>query len=478
MLKKLVMRYQMLSKAKRATLWITLCSFLQKGISFITVPIFTRVLTTADYGSVSVYQSWESVATYIVTLGITYGGFNNGMIKFGDDKEGYTSSVAGLVFVMGAFWSVLCFAFSGRASAFSGLSKTLLALLFVEVVSRGIYDVWVSRMKYDFEYKKMVAASLFLAIASPALGVALVFVASDKVLARVAGFVLVELAFALVLTVVMLRRGKRLYRGSYWKFTLLFNLPLLPHYLSQVILSSSDRIMIGNMCSASDAGVYSIAYTAGMLMTLLTTSLNSTVVPWLYRKLDEGAYDRIRKVGVMLLSGIAVAIIGVDALAPDIVSILAPTEYSEAMGLIPVISASVFFMFVYSYCSNIEFFFEKTWLATVASVSAAILNITLNLVFIPVFGYVAAGYSTLICYAAMALAHYVFAQRVAETNCSVKALNGKAVWGLGGAFCAASVAFSCIYGFPAARYGLVLTIVALIIWKRKAIVSLAKEGLS
>ena len=81
-------KYNGLSKVKKATLWITFCSFLQRGLSFITVPIFTRLLSTADYGSVSVYQSWEMVATYLATLGVTYGGFNNGMIKFKDDREG------------------------------------------------------------------------------------------------------------------------------------------------------------------------------------------------------------------------------------------------------------------------------------------------------------------------------------------------------------------------------------------------------
>ena len=471
-------RYKSLSKVRRATLWITLCSFLQRGVSFITVPIFTRMLTTAEYGSVSVYQSWEAVAAYLVTLGVTYGGFNNAMIKFKDDREGYASSVVGLVLAMGALWAVLCLSLSDLISAFSGLPLALLVLLFVEVVSRGVYDIWVSRMRFDFDYRKTVAASLLLAVGAPVLGVMLVFVATDKVLARIAGFVLVELTLAVVVGIAMVRRGRTIYRGEYWKFTLLFNVPLLPHYLSQVVLSSSDRIMIGNMCSASDAGIYSIAYTTGMIMTLLTSSLNSTVMPWLYRKLDERSYDRIRKTGVVLLGGIAVVILGVDALAPDIVAVLAPAEYGEAMGLVPVISASVFFMFVYSYCSNIELFYEKTRMATVASILAALLNIVLNLVFIPMFGYVAAGYSTLACYVAMAFAHYVFAQRVTKSVAGEKALDGRGIWGIGFAFCLTSIAFSCLYGLPAVRYGLVVAIALFSIWKRRAIVSMVREGLA
>lgn len=49
--------YKNLSVSMKAALWFTICGFVQKGISFITLPIFTRLLTTAQYGIVSVYVS-------------------------------------------------------------------------------------------------------------------------------------------------------------------------------------------------------------------------------------------------------------------------------------------------------------------------------------------------------------------------------------------------------------------------------------
>ena len=201
-------------------------------------------------------------------------------------------------------------------------------------------------------------------------------------------------------------------------------------------------------------------------------------MPWLYRRLEDRSYSRIRKTGIVLLGGIATVILGMDALAPDIVAILAPEEYGEAMMLVPVISASVFFMFVYSYCSNIELYYEKTRMAAIASILAAILNIALNLIFIPMFGYTAAGYTTLVCYVVMAFAHYAFANHVTKSIAGEKVLDGRGIWGLGIVFCFASIAFSCLYGLPAVRYGLVIAIVLLAIWKRNAVVSLVEKGLS
>ncbi len=468
-------KFRSLSKVKRATLLITFCSFLQRGISFITVPIFTRMLSTADYGTVSVYQSWEMVATYFVTLGVTYGGFNNGMLKFKDDREGYTSSVAGLVVCMGLLWLALCLVLSDSAVALTGMPLIFVALAFTEVIAKGVYDVWVSRMRFDYEYKKLVPTSLILSVAVPALGVVFVIMASDKALARILSFVLVEVAFAVVLGRFILRRGKCFCKWEYWKFTLLFNIPLLPHYLSQVVLTSSDRIMISNLCGSSDAGVYSIAYSVGMLMTLLTNSLNTTVTPWIYHTMDAKEYKKIGRTSVYLLGFIALALLFVDILAPEVVAILAPGEYREAMTLVPIIAASVFFMFMYSYCSNIEFYYEKTRLAAVASVIAATLNLALNAACIPVFGYRAAGYTTLLCYMVLGAAHYIFSRRVVLRKTGSVAIDGRVMWGLAIVFVAISLVLPSLYSLPIVRYALFAAALIAAFINRENIVAKLKE---
>lgn len=463
-------KYLGLSKVKKATLWFTGCSFLQRGVSFITVPIFTRLLTTAEYGSVSVYQSWEMVALYVITLGVPYGGFNNGMIRYKDDREGYTTSVSSLIVFMGLLWLALGALFSDVFTIGTGMSAIQTLLLIIEVTVVGIYEVWVARMRFDYEYNKLVPATLILAVAVPALGVPLVMLTSDKVLARILSFVIVEVVFAVVLGRFMLKRSKHVFNPEYWRFTLLFNIPLLPHYLSQVVLSSSDRIMIANFCTASEAGIYSIAYSAGMVMALLNSSLNSTVTPWVYRSMDSKEFKKIGRSCIFLLGGLALVILAVDVLAPEVVALLAPGEYSEASALIPVIAASVFFMFLYSYCSNIELYFEKTGLVSIASIAAAVLNVVLNAVCIPLFGYQAAGYTTLACYIVLGAAHYVFAQRVAKREAGVSVLNSRGVWGIAVLFVAASVVLPLLYPYPVVRYVvLVLTVIACFVFREKLI---------
>ena len=66
--KALLKKYQNLNRAVKASFWFLVCSFFQKGVAFITTPIFTRLFTADQYGIYSVYQSWSSVISLLVGL--------------------------------------------------------------------------------------------------------------------------------------------------------------------------------------------------------------------------------------------------------------------------------------------------------------------------------------------------------------------------------------------------------------------------
>ena len=95
--KKALNKYQNSSPVFKATIWFMICSILQKAISLITVPIFTRMLTQEQYGQYSVYNSWQQIFAMICTLRLEYSVFNKGMSKFKDRRDEYTTSMQGLI---------------------------------------------------------------------------------------------------------------------------------------------------------------------------------------------------------------------------------------------------------------------------------------------------------------------------------------------------------------------------------------------
>ena len=96
MFQKVFLKYRELSPVAKAAVWFTFCSFFQQGISLLTTPIFTRILSEADYGLVAVYNSWLSLLTVFCTLNLSGGVFNNGMIAYEKYRDKYVASMQGL----------------------------------------------------------------------------------------------------------------------------------------------------------------------------------------------------------------------------------------------------------------------------------------------------------------------------------------------------------------------------------------------
>ena len=94
MVTKILNKYKEMSVPIKAALWFTVCSFLQRGVSMITTPIFTRMLSTEEYGLYSTYLSWENVLLMVVSLCL-YKSIMNLYIKY-DDQERVLAAICGL----------------------------------------------------------------------------------------------------------------------------------------------------------------------------------------------------------------------------------------------------------------------------------------------------------------------------------------------------------------------------------------------
>ena len=88
--------------------------------------------------------------------------------------------------------------------------------------------------------------------------------------------------------------------------------------------------------------------------------------------------------------------------------VFSTAAYYEAIYIIPPISASIIFTTMYSFFSIPEYYYDANKFSMVASIIAAVANIITNYIFIKLFGYLAAGFTTLFCNILMALGHYVY----------------------------------------------------------------------
>ena len=415
MLKRFLGKYNSLPVQVKASFWFLICSFMQKGISALATPIFTRLLTPAEYGNFNVFSSWLSIVTIFVSLQLYYGVYTSGLVKFKEERAVFASSLQGLTLLLTLCWTVVYVISRNFWNNFLGLTTVQVLSMLTMIWTTAVFNFWAAEQRVEYKYRNLVIITILVSILKPVVGVFFVINAEDKVTARILAILLTELICYTGLFWVQLNKGKVFFSKKYWKYSLSFNLPLIPHYLSQTVLSSADRIMIRDMIGSSEAGIYGLAYSVALIMTIFNASLSQSVSPWMYQKIKDKNIAPIGNIAYLTLVLIAVVNLFLICLAPEVISFFAPLSYHEAIWIIPPVAMSVYFMFMYDYFARFEIYYEKTTFMMLASIIGAGLNIALNAVFIRLFGYMAAGYTTLVCYILYVVGHYYMMRQICKT---------------------------------------------------------------
>lgn len=480
----LINKYKYIPVAVKVSIWFAVCSIIQKAIQFITIPLFTRLLSTQEYGQFTIYQSWFSLFSIFATLNLSYGVFNNGMMKYENHQKEYISSMQGLSIVATTITFVLSILLIGVIRRFVTMSIAEMTIMFLQILFTPPLLFWSTQQRFMYKYKALVIVTLTVAVLNPIVGLIMVIGAQDKGFARIFSSAIVGIVVGAFFMVYNFVKGRVFFQKQYWRFALKFNLPLIPHYLSMIVLGQADRIMIGQYYGQSQIAIYGLAYSLSLVMNIITQSINSSFVPWTYRQCKQGKYKDIGKVSDILLFVIGVCCLLPSVFAPELMAILGPAEYAEGAYLVAPISMSVFFTFLYGLFGNIEFYFEKSKFVMIASVSGAVLNIILNSIFIPMFGYQAAAYTTLICYIAFSIAHYIFMKKTCrEQGITEPIYNIKRIIIISIVLFIVSHGVMFSYEFPLLRIG-IIGIICAIVWmnRNKFIVELkqlkAKDNVS
>lgn len=474
-MKKLLEAYKELPIQVKASIVFLLCSFLQRGVNFITTPIFTRILTTTEYGQYTVFNSWLQIITPIVSLNLWSGVYSQGVVKFDKDKSVYSSSLQGLSLFLISLWLIIYITFRNQFNSFFAVNTIQMIAMFIIIWSSGSFHFWSVEQRVDFKYKKLAFLTVVVSIVQPLICIFLIVYSTNKVTARILGIAIVQLIFYLGTFTSQIKKGKKLFSKRYWIYALRFNIPLLPHYLSLVILSSSDRIMISNMVSNEKAGIYNLAYSISMIMTMFNTALQQTIEPWMFKKLKSNKIEEIKKVAYPCFLLVAFVNLLLILLAPEVISIFAPADYYEAVWVIPSVALSVFFMFLYSFFASFEFYYEKTHYVTLATVGGALLNVVLNYVCIKKFGYLAAGYTTLFSYILYAILHYIFMRKICKIFLNnTQPYNAFFIFIIGIGILIIGIGCTLLYKYPFIRYIILLSIIVLCYIFRRFLLKLIK----
>lgn len=190
--------------AFKSGIWYTISNFLLKSIGFITTPIFTRVLTVEEYGSYNNYTSWLSIMAIIVSINLS-ATLISAKYDYADEFDSYIFSIGVLEAVSSCIWIFVINIFSGFFMDVFDLNLIHINCMFVYIFFSSVFDLFQARERFLYKYKINAISSVFNAVISTLLSVALVLCFEDRLTGRIIGMVTPMVVIGILLWFFLLK---------------------------------------------------------------------------------------------------------------------------------------------------------------------------------------------------------------------------------------------------------------------------------
>lgn len=410
------------NKAAKAGIAYTVGNVLLKGIAFLTLPIFSRILTTEEFGFYNLYVSYETILTIFVGVCL-YGSLRTAKYDYRHEFESYVSStlmLSGFVYIIVMFSGNIIYPIISKSF---GFDRVILNILITHSYAMFIFQFYNTWLALDFKYKKFLVVSGINSIGGTTFSIFLILVVfkSHRYIGRIYGYAIVPICVAAIIWLSFFREARRkkliLFNKGYWKYGLSISIPLVVHTFSQQILSQFDRIMINTLVSVAAVGIYGFIQTIASILQIIVQSMDNAWSVWMYEQLDKKQYSQIQEKARTYILLTNILYVGFISLAPDVIHIAGTKEYYHGISMIIPLSYAIYFIFLYSLPVHIEYFYKKTKYIAIGTSIAAVINISLNYFFICSCGYMAAAWTTLASYILLFVFHWYIAKKLTIIIC-------------------------------------------------------------
>ena len=399
-----------MKRQNRVAFFNILSTLLLRGISFITMPLFTRLLGDSGYGVTQIYNTWVSVLAIIFTLQ-TQGTLVNARVEYPEEEQDkYQSAVMGLSMLLFLACSALVLLFIGPVSAALKLDKLLIVLMLIQAF--GTYCVNFLNMKFVYEFKAGRNMILSLLVTLVTLGLSLALILQMPMETRYYGRILaISSTYGIIgipACIYILAKGKTLFHKEYWQFCIALAIPVVFYNLSDLILGQSDKVMVQQMLDDARVGRYSAALTFGGVMFTIFSALNNSWCPFFFEDMKQGEREKVRQKAGNFLELFTVLSVGFILLAPEVYRVAVSGDFWDSTTLIPIFVSSYFLNFLCTFPINYEYYRKQTKAVAVVTIVSSLVNVGLNWLLIRCMGMAGAAVATMLSHSLQLAMHYVY----------------------------------------------------------------------
>ena len=155
-------KYRKMSIPVKASIWYMVCNVINKGISLLSTPIFTRLLTEEQYGTFAIFQSWFSILIIFTSLNVFLGGYQKGLLLFKEDIKRFTASQLGLTTTITIIFFGIYILNKNFWTGIFDLPSNLMTAMFIELLLMPALELWSTQQRFDYKYRKYTSPKIFV----------------------------------------------------------------------------------------------------------------------------------------------------------------------------------------------------------------------------------------------------------------------------------------------------------------------------
>jgi len=399
------------SLALKAGFWYVVSNFLGKAISYITTPLFARLMSAEQYGEFSNYASWQSTLL-ILTSAELYNTLSRAYYDYTEDYDKYISSVATTIFLITT--GVYTFFLLNQQWIFSvvAIPQEYVHLLFFTLLFQSCKAIWLARERTLYRYKTVALVSVLNLLIPTLVALALVLLLPEtqRLGGRLYGTYLPISAIGIYCAVDMFSKA-RCFRLEHVKYALKLSLPLLVHYLTAYLLTSSNTMITKSIMGAKAAAIVSITTSTIHILTILFQSASGAVTTWLMDNLEQEKYVQLRKHLVIYVLGICVVAMSVFLLGPEVIWVLGGTQYAQATTLLPGMIVAVTVQAITTIFTIILTYKKRVVGVAICTSVAAAASVVAKIILLPRYGIEVLPLINIVAYGALFICDYILVCR-------------------------------------------------------------------
>jgi len=374
-------------------------------LPFVTIPIFTRILTPKDYGFLALAMIYAIFMCGLSNFGISLA-FERNYFEYSDNlKKLAQLFFSSLVFVLMNFilLATLTYLFKENISILLTGSDQYWILILTAFAGNFFLNTVNNFYFIYFKNAEKVKSYTKYKIASNILNVALSLFLVVYIRVGIIGIVMAQLITGVLIFLFLLHFFLKELRFSLNKSILVNSLkisyPLTPSIFIGVLNTQFDKYMIGLLTTISGVGVYHIGKKISELIFTFMTTLENVFNPQVYQRMfnkhDEDSQSIGRYLTPFLYISIFVAL-SVALFSEELLTILTPVSYHGAIPVVTILSMYFGFLFFGKIIGMQLIYLKKTHVSSLLTFLSVGLNVALNIPMIMKFGAVGAAWATLL----------------------------------------------------------------------------------